>query len=787
MKKITIIAVCLLFFGASATAASFLYLSKHLPDIETFDGRKVAQTSKIYDRTGEILLYEIHGEEKRSVIPFSEISEKVKQATLAIEDVNFYNHPAFEWKSILRAALVNLSSGRVVQGGSTITQQLAKKAFLTDDRTILRKIKELILAFDLEKKYTKDEILGLYLNQIPYGVNAYGIEAASQTYFGKPIKDLSLAEITTLASLPRAPSYYSPWGPHKAELIARQHLVLEKLLKLKQIDDREYEEAVNEDLVFSKQTTYIKAPHFVMMILDYLNRQYSEEFVKTAGLKVITTLDYSMQELAEKVVADGAKRNEELYEGKNAALVAQDSTTGQIMALVGSRNYFDKDIDGNFDVATLGLRQPGSTIKPFAYLTAFKNGFTPDTVVFDLETEFDVTGEEGKSYMPKNFDEEFIGPVTLKEALAQSRNVPAVKTMYLAGLDNVLRLVKDFGIGTMTERSRYGLSLVLGGGEVKLIDLVEAYSVLSQDGLKRKQSSILSVIDASGNTLEEYTNSEKQVIDAQFVRQINEILSDIDLRRPLFQNSLELTTSPNQEVALKTGTTNDYRDAWAVGYTPSLVVGVWAGNNDNAPMVKRGSSILAAVPIWSAFTKEILKNKPQEIFNKPEKITAEKPILRGEYIIDNQIHDVLYYLSKNDPQGKAPEHPENDNQFKNWEDPIIKWLEQNPIDKLIEKNPNALSGGAINIQIISPKNGDFIQQNLVVNAKIISVDDITKVEIYLNNKLIPQNTTTLVRSGNEYNYYSETSVQNLELQNILKIKSENSKGSILEKEIILFK
>jgi 1A family penicillin-binding protein len=780
----------LAFVGVSFMVAGFFYISKNLPDVTAFDNRKIAESSRIYDRTGEVLLYEIHGEEKRSLIPFEEIPDLVKKATIAIEDAGFYEHSAFDWRGIFRAAIVNLKNLSIVQGGSTITQQLAKKAFLSDERTPIRKLKELILAFNLEKKYTKDRILGLYLNQIPYGVNAYGIASAARAYFGKQVKDLTLGEISILVSLPRGPSYYSPWGPNKDRLTGRQHLVLEKMKDLGYITDQQYENAINEEIKFAPQTTSIKAAHFVMMVLAYLEKQYGTDFIQTGGLKIITTLDWNMQELAEKVVADGAKRNQELYGGTNAALIAEDATTGQILAHVGSRNYFDEEIDGNFDVASQGLRQPGSTIKPFAYLAAFKKGFTPDTIVFDLETEFDATKEEDKSYKPQNFDEVFIGPVKLKQALSQSRNVPAVKTMYLAGLDNVLRLVKDFGISTLTERSRYGLSLVLGGGEVKLTELVHAYAVLSQEGIKRKQSIILRIEDKNGGILEEYSNSEKQVIDAQYVRLINDILSDTDLRRPLFANSLDLTLVPNQEIALKTGTTNDYRDAWTVGYTPNYVIGVWAGNNDNKPMVKRGSSILAAVPIWSAFAKAALADKPLITFNKPDPVFVEKPILRGEFIINNQIHDILYYVDKNEPLGPPPQNPDADSQFKNWEEPVLAWLASTSMEKIISENPNAIGSGTLSVDVQSPKNGDFIrpQQSIPLNLRISALADIASVEIYFNNKIIQQTqSTTLVKTGNIYNYFAEFTPQNTELQNSLKIKVTDTKNTSSEKELVLFK
>jgi 1A family penicillin-binding protein len=738
-------AVLYIIGGAGAAALIFVFwgilVIKDLPNPELLEKRQVAQSTKIYDRTGEVLLYEIHGEEKRTVIPFEEVPEQVKQATIAIEDANFYSHSALDIRSILRALLVNLSRGRVSQGGSTITQQLAKNAFLSPDRTITRKIKELILAILLEKRYTKDEILSLYLNQIPYGSNAYGIEAASQTYFRKPARDLNLAEAALLASLPKAPSYYSPWGSHIEELMARKDNALDQMEKLGYITEAEKNRATKYAFQFAQSNTGIKAPHFVIAVQDYLNKQYGEDFVRTAGLEILTTLDWPMQELAEKVVLEGAKRNEELYKGTNAALVAEDAITGQILALVGSRDYFDEEIDGNFNVATQGLRQPGSAIKPFVYLAAFQKGFTPDTILFDVQTEFvpndencpsiikletaeqnqDPATEEKQDdcYHPQNFDEIFRGPVTLRNALAQSINIPAVKTLYLAGIDNVLGVVKSLGINTLTERSRYGLSLVLGGGEVKLGELVNAYSVLAQEGLTRRQTMILKIADRSGKILEEYRDNANQVVEPQYAKLINDILSDTKARSSLFQNSLSLTVYPNHEVALKTGTTNDYRDAWAIGYTPSLVVGVWAGNNDNQPMQKRGSSILAAVPIWHSFLSEVLKNRPGETFSKPEPIFVDKPILKGEAVVNNQVHDILYYVSKKNPLGPPPANPENDPQFKNWEEALTEWMKANSQNQNLFANLAAF--GSLNLEIISPIKGSIASGNFVnVSVKISS-------------------------------------------------------------------
>lgn len=810
----------------SVGVISFFIIIKDLPSADLLTSRQVFESTKIYDRTGEILLYEIHGEEKRTVVPFDEIPDQVKKATIAIEDENFYNHAAFDWKSIARAFLVNLSKGKITQGGSTITQQLAKKAFLTDARIWTRKIKELVLALKLEERYSKDEILNLYLNQIPYGSNAYGIEAAGQTFFGKKAKDLNLAEAALLASLPKAPSYYSPWGNHVKELMARKNLVIEKMNKLGFIDEKQKIAAQKYELAFAPNYTGIKAPHFAIMVQDYLNNKYGEEFVQTAGLKVITTLDWKLQELAEKTVAEGAVRNKELYQGHNAALVAQDASTGQILALVGSKDYFgnsepencqsgiDCRFEGNFNVAVQGLRQPGSAIKPFAYITAFKEGYTPDTIVFDVPTEFaadnpdcpltvdfskpEESDKNTSCFHPQNFDEKFRGPVTFRQALSQSINVPAAKVLYLAGIDNVLKLVKEFGINTLTERSRYGLSLVLGGGEIKLAELVNAYSVFAQEGVKHNQSFILKITDNNNKTLEEYTDEQTTVIEPQYARIINDILSDPENRTPLFQNSLYLTVFPNQEVALKTGTTNDYRDAWAIGYNRSLTVGVWAGNNDNTSMQKRGTSILAAVPIWSAFMREALKDRPTETFTRPDPVFSEKPMLNGQYIVNYssgsqnypQIHDLLFYVDKNDPQGPPPAEPENDSQFHNWEEPVITWAKTNignfdrDYNKPISPDANLKSDNSqLSINVISPNTGSFIQNPLTLTANIKSIANIKKFEVYFNGALID----FLDNLGVDYSYQKNLQLNSSDPQNVLKLTAVDDSNNKIEKEIILYK
>lgn len=672
-----------------------LQVAKNLPNPEQLTTRQINQSTKIYDRTGQILLYEIHGEEKRTVVPFDQIPDFVKEATIAIEDQGFYTHAALDWRAIVRALFTNIIHGKIVEGGSTITQQLAKKAFLTDEQTITRKLKELILSYQIEKNYSKDEILNLYLNQIPYGANAYGIEAAAQTYFSKSAKDLNLAEAAALAALPQAPSYYSPWGSHRTEFEARKNYILEQMQRLGLIDEQQKQDAQSFKLNFpSSNIGSIKAPHFVMMVKDYLASKYGDDELDTGGLKVITTLDWNLQQSAEKVVSNGAARNTDLYQGKNAALVAQDAKTGQVLALVGSKDYFDTANDGNFNVAAQGLRQPGSSIKPFAYITAFQKGYLPESVIFDLPTEFssysndcpitniNFSNDNPLCFHPENYDGQFRGPVNFRQALGQSINVPSVKVLYLAGLADTIKTAQNFGITTLNNPSRYGLSLVLGGGEVKLIDMVGAYSVFAQDGVRHRQSTILEVDDDKGNVLEKYLDQATQVIEPQYAQKINDVLSDVDTRAGLFQSSLNLTTFPDREIALKTGTTNDYRDAWCLGYTPSLVVGVWAGNNDNAPMQKHAGSILAAVPIWHDFMGQALVDRAPEFFNKPTQPdeTQLKPVLKGQYLSasDGQPHDILYYLDKNDPLGPAPANPQSDSQFLNWEVPIRNWWHNLP-------------------------------------------------------------------------------------------------------------
>lgn len=669
----------------------FVIFARNLPNPYNLEDRNITESTKIYDRTGKTILYDIHGEERRTVIPFNEIPQVVKDATIVSEDKDFYSHRGLDFEAILRAVWLNLTSDSL-QGGSTITQQFVKKSILTSERTFGRKIKEAILALELERKYSKDEILNFYLNQIPYGINAYGIEAAAETYFSKKAADLNLSEATLLASLIRAPSYYSPYGEHKAELIKRQHLVLDKMTELNYISQSEAEKAKRQPLNFSKIKTSISAPHFVFYVKNLLEEKYGEDYIETAGLKIISTLDWDLQAIAEEVVAAGAERNDKSG-ARNAALVAIDPKTGQILAMVGSRGYFKDPIpegctpgvncqfEGNVNVATR-LRQPGSSFKPFVYATAFKKGYTDKTMLFDIPTQFDtgcnVLGQPQstgvKCYAPRNFDFKFRGPVTARQALANSLNVPSVEFLYLAGVDDSINTAEDMGIDTLKDRSRFGLSLVLGGGEVQLLELASAYGVFATEGVRHPAISILRIEDSKGNILEEFKDDPSQALDPEVVRLVTNILSDNNARTPVFGARSPLFFE-DRPVAAKTGTTNEFRDGWTVGYTPSLVAGVWVGNNDNSP-IKQEPGVYVAAPIWRDFMVRAFDklNLAPESFTPPQPREVSKPILNGQYIINGEIHSTLYYINKDDPTGPAPANPYADPMFNNWESAVRAWF-----------------------------------------------------------------------------------------------------------------
>lgn len=677
-----IVISAILFFGL------LIYVQRTLPDPNSIADRKVSESTKIYDRTGQVLLYDIHGEEKRTIVPWEQIPTNLKNATLAAEDSGFYSHGGFDLKGILRSFLSDIKTFGLSQGGSTITQQLVKQTLLGNEKTALRKVRELVLSIELERKFSKDQIFWMYLNQIPYGSNTYGIEAAAKAFFNKNASQLNLNEAATLSALPQAPSYYSPYGNHVDGLIIRKNSILTNMKKLGFISETDYKQAVAEKPVFHSSTESITAPHFVIMVKDYLANKYGESAIESGGFNVITTLDAALQDYAEAAVTKYATINKTKYKASNAALVAVSPKNGDVLALVGSVNYFDIANQGNFNVTIDGPgRQPGSSFKPFAYAVAFQKGYPDSTTIFDFKTEFNPScSPDGNQlvdqyglacYHPRNYDGIFRGPVTLRQALDQSLNIPSVKTLYLAGIPETISLAQQMGITTLTQPERYGLSLVLGGAEVHPIDLVSAYSVFANDGIRNPWRIIQRVEDANGNVLEEAQNQPQRALDAQTARLMNNILSDNSARAAVFgyNNSLYF---PGYEVGAKTGTTQDNRDGWVVGFSPSVATVVWTGNNNNQSMTAAGAGISAAGPMWHEFMAQALATFPHESFPQPEPVTSSKIMLNGNNTYTppdggpTQYHEILYYVDRNDPLGPMPSNPGNDPQFINWDWPVLQ-------------------------------------------------------------------------------------------------------------------
>ena len=671
------IAVCL------AVAIFFLY--NDLPSGDLEQERKVAETTSIFDRSGQHLLYEIHGEENRRVISHEEIPDTMRVATIAAEDDAFYRHWGIDFGSIFRAARANIESNSMVQGGSTITQQLARSAYLTREKTFERKIKEMLLAIKLERRYSKDRILDYYLNEVPYGSNAYGVESAAQIFFAKDAKDLSLDEAALLAAMPKAPTHFSPYGSHSAELRNRQQYILDRIAQLGLASKDEVARAKKIDTIAEVKPfrENIDAPHFVFYVKEQLEKEYGADGVEKGGFKVVTSLDYDMQKKAQEIISDGAFANEKKFKGSNAGLVAIDPKTGEILAMVGSRDFFDSSIDGQVNV-TLSPRQPGSSFKPIVYGNAFERGYQPETILFDVPTDFGPDGS-GRDYIPQNYDGKFHGMLSMRQTLAMSLNVPAVQTLYLGGVDNTLAYAKRLGITTLGDSKRYGLSLALGGGEVKLLELTGAFSVYANDGKRNAPAAILSIKNSRGDELFKHSGKNEQVIDSEVARKIDSILTDNAARTPIFGPRSPLVME-GKTLAAKTGTTQEFKDAWTVGFTPSIAVGVWTGNNDGRPMKAGSDGVFVAAPLWNSFMRYALSEKGNEKFADYQRVNSNIAMLSGktsfqtafykkgsdkklsekklaktdprklEVRADGEMHSILYYAPKENPlSGLAPD------------------------------------------------------------------------------------------------------------------------------------
>lgn len=757
----------------------FFIYSRDLPQPDKV--RRVDNLSTVItDRNGEVL-YDIYADQNRVPVALSDIPKNVKNATIAIEDKDFYKHKGIDPKGIIRA-FFNIITFRGLQGGSTLTQQLVKNALLTNERSLPRKIKEFILTVQIERKYSKDEILQMYLNENPYGGTAWGIETAANTYFNKHVKDLDLVESAILAGLPQSPSFYSPFGPNPKAFVGRTKEVLRRMREDGYITKKDEESSAKrlESFVFAKSSARFKAPHFVMYVKKLLVEKFGEKLVEQGGLRVTTSLDYKLQEKNEKIVEEELDKLKGL-KVSNAAVVVIDPKSGEIKSLIGSKNYFsdDKDFQGQFDVATQGLRQPGSALKPITYAVALSKGYTPATVIMDTETHFPGGTEGQKDYIPKNYDGKFRGPVQLRYALANSINVPAVKLTAWVGIKDILKQAFDMGLTSLEPNDdtlkRVGLSLTLGGGEVTLLDLTSSYGVFATEGIRQPFVSILKVTDAKGATIfENKTSKGRRVLDEGISYLISNILSDNSARKEVF-GSNSLLVVPGRTVSVKTGTTDDKRDNWTVGYTPSNVVGVWVGNNDNSPMdSKLASGVTGAAPIWNRVMKEVLKDISDEPFTLPDSIVSKDvDVLGGGLQHGSDPTRSEYFLKGTEPNAVSPiyrkikvsksdnkklasvieiatgnydekefyvfeeKDPLSTDGKNRFQEAIDDWVSKNGDDRYHPpKETNQADENQVIVSIKKPGNEENIDSNdIEIRAEASAVKGIKKMELYVDDEL----------------------------------------------------
>lgn len=689
----------------------FLWFSRDLPTPGKLVTSKYNDATRIYDRKGE-LLYSVYQDQNRTYVRLSEIPRNLQVATISIEDKDFYKNNGFSPFAYLRV-FKNVLMGQRLAGGSTITQQLVKNVLLTNERSLPRKIKELILAIQVNQKYKKDEILEMYLNNIPYGGTAIGVEAASEQYFGKKSKELDLAESAFLAGLPQSPSRYAPFTGEKL-YVGRTEAVLKQMVSNKYITKAESENALKEiaNYKFSQRNEAIKAAHFVMYVRALLAKQFGEQAVTTGGLQVTTTLDYDIQEKAEKIVKDEVDKLK-TYKVSNGAAVVSDPKTGEILSMVGSKDYFDKENDGNYNVATSQNRQPGSSLKPVMYAAAFEKGYTPSTLIMDTKTDFPSGDPAHPVYTPVNYDGKYHGPVQIRFALGNSLNVPAVKMLARVGINTVLQKGYDMGIQgwepTAKTKSEVGLSLVLGGKETSLMNEVTAYGVFANKGVRQDPVTILKVTDPKGHILYENKKNEgRKVLSEEIAFLISHILLDDNARAMAFGPSSYLVI-PGKTVSVKTGTTDEKRDNWTYGYTPSYVVGVWVGNNDNTPMNPViASGVTGASPIWNKIMTAVLKGKPDEQIPKPDNVIAlQIDSLGGGLPHGGQPTRSEYFVRGTEPTGESAIYKSKDGQDyiifheddpvstdgqNHWQKAIDEWIEQNHKDDKMYHPPDELKG-----------------------------------------------------------------------------------------------
>lgn len=662
--------------------------------------RQTGFSTQIMDRNGQVL-YDVYANQNRSPEKLEDIPLYLRQATVSIEDKNFYSHAGFDPMGVVRGLSRFFTRGRA-QGGSTLTQQLIKNALLSNDRTVVRKIKEFILAIEIERKFSKDQILQMYLNEVPYGGTAWGVGAASQTYFGKDVKDLNLIECAILAGMPQSPSAYSPYSSTPKAYVQRTKDVLRRMREDGHINKDQETQAVAQlaNVVFQTKGAGFKAPHFVQYVEKILEERYGQASVEQGGLKVTTTLDLELQEKAQQIVADEIAKVEKQHITNGAAVVINPET-GEIIAMVGSKDFNAEKV-GQYNVVT-ALRQPGSSFKPFTYVTAFKEGYTAASLLMDVPTTF--PGGVGQpDYIPVNYDNKFVGPIQMRYALANSRNIPAVKTLAKVGIKDVLTTANDMGLTTLPPTTetlkRVGLSLTLGGGEVRLLDMADAYSAFVNKGYRIDPVAILKVTDANGKVLEDnHPKKGKQVLTEQQAFLINSILSDNDARSAEFGLNSYLKV-PDYNVMVKTGTTNDKRDNWTIGGNGNAMVGVWVGNNDNSPMLNVASGISGASPIWHKLVVAALSGKPKLSFDIPSNVvTAQVDSVSGYAAHDGFASRSEVFIKGTEPAGADPVHAmlkvcKSDGNLANPSDIAAGNYDSKEYFVFKEEDPTAAAGGA---------------------------------------------------------------------------------------------
>ncbi|OGK45084.1 hypothetical protein A2957_02195 [Candidatus Roizmanbacteria bacterium RIFCSPLOWO2_01_FULL_38_11] len=808
MLKASLIGVVLFFILASVI---FAVLSRNLPEPGKVIRREGFSTV-FYDRNGKVL-YEMFEDKNRIPVQFNDIPKNLRNATVAIEDKNFYRHKGFSLWGIARAFITIVTRGRLA-GGSTLTQQLVKNVLLTKERTVTRKVKELVLAVAIEDRFTKDQILEMYLNEAPYGGTYWGVQSASKGYFNKDVKDLNLIESAVLAGLPQSPTVYNPISGAPNAYKGRTKSVLRRMREEEYITrDQEKKSLADLDNVkFESENLTINAPHFVFYVRDQVIKEFGPKILDE-GIKITTTLDYDIQKQAQEIVKEEVEKLKP-YKASNASAVVLDSKTGEVLAMVGSFDFTNKEF-GQFNVAT-ALRQPGSAVKPITYATAFEQGFTPGSLIMDVQTEFPDQG--GKVYAPVNYDGKFRGPAQYRFALANSYNIPAVKVLANVGIKNFLQKAYDMGLVELQPNARnlkrFGLAITLGGGETTLLNLTSAYSVFAREGKRVEPSSIIDIKDYKNKTIyKQRKPSERQVVSKESSFLIAHILSDSNARADAFGARSYLVV-PGKTVAVKTGTTNDKRDNWTLGWTKDVTVGVWVGNNDNSPMnAKIASGITGASPIWNRIMRELLKKYKDGIMDKPDNVEAlqidsllgglpkDANPTRSEYFIKGtEPTDTATFYKKlklsrstgklaNDVEIKSGDYDEKDfivltendpvstDGRNRWQEGIDAWINQQGDDRYkAPKETSDNKGDEVIVSIKEPQNTSRTESNDIrVKAKIITLYSVRKVEIFANSNKLKEYNEDKKDIDEQFNLPDGTYE--------IRIRAENEKGKSGESSV----